>query len=337
MYGIPTYRLPRDIVDREVGVIASLGIEISVDRTVRSATELKRGYDAALVAVGARKGNIPPLGEMKTCGNVWAAVDFCRMAARGALPEMGNTLAVIGGGNVAFDCARIAKKDRVKTVYVICLESREAMLADDDEIEAAMDEGIEILNDRTCISAGISNGKVRSLELKSVDSFSFGPNGLDLKTRDNSEHRIDIDSLVFATGQSVDLPETFDAETGRGYALIVDETYKTSMGGVFAAGDCVTGTKSVVEAVAAGREAASNIDLYLGGDGVVDEHYWDREELRENIGTIEGFAQLERISVLDGVDASERECTRCLQCDLRLNIASERFWTDDFYTSKKMG
>jgi NADPH-dependent glutamate synthase beta subunit-like oxidoreductase len=132
-YGIPKYRLPQEIINKEVDILLEEGIKLHTETNINSVNELKdKGYDAILIAVGAVKGKRPP-AFVGTWTNAMDAVDFCRKSAENNLPDMGETLTVYGGGNVGFDCARTAKKAGVKTVRIICMEARECMLADKEK------------------------------------------------------------------------------------------------------------------------------------------------------------------------------------------------------------
>jgi NADPH-dependent glutamate synthase beta subunit-like oxidoreductase len=337
-YGIPLYRLPRDVVDEEIGVIAGMGVKILTGRTVDSAVRLKAEYDAVLIAVGAVLGAPPPLAELAGREKVWAAVDFCRMACTGGLPDMGNEqVIVLGGGNVAFDCARIAKKADAKEVSILCLEARDSMLADREEIEAALLEGIGIINSASGRRALLEGDMVRGIEYERVLRFQFGPKGLELETAKDSAVLVSSSMVIYATGQQVDLTADFGLSLGRGNRVIVDEELQSSIPGVFAAGDAVTGTKSIVEAIASGRITAAAIDRYLGGDGTIEESYWRREDVPANIGKVENFYTLPRSECLKSGESVRTEALRCLRCDLRLQIPQVRFWGDAVYRKRRKG
>lgn len=336
-YGIPAYRLPRDIVQQEMDLISGMGVEMKTGQDVKAAPALCEEYDAVVVAVGAQNG-APPHLDVAGCGNVWPAVEFCRRASQGDMPPLGGTLTVLGGGNVAFDCARTAKKAGVKQVRVICLEQRGDMLADEEEIAAGLAEGLEILCGRNCVGVERQGETVTGIEAVQVNRFSFGPEGLEMDVEPGSEVLLATDSLILATGQRVDLDESFGLALGRGNTVQVESDQQASLPGVFAAGDAVTGTKSIVEAIASGTRAAAAVDRYLGGDGDLDETYWQREAPDAGIGTVEGFGCMARgAGVCSGGDA-EHEAVRCLQCDLRLQIPQVKFWGDAAYQkSRKEG
>jgi len=358
-YGIPKYRLPQDIVNQELETLVAAGIQLVTDTKITSADEvLKKGFDAVLVAVGAQKGKRPP-AYSGTWKNTLDAVDFCRRANEENLPDLGDTITVYGGGNVAFDCARTAKMKGVSTVRVVCLEPRDKMLADKEEVTCALEEGIEILNSKSMLgleeavldageektgagmgaiagqNAGAGQAAVTGLRLVNVLSFRFAEKGLELETEEGSETVLKTDTLVFATGQQPDLTEDFGVDLHRGSFVKINDALGTGKEGIFAAGDAVTGTKSVVEAIESGRRAAMSIDRFLGGDGNIEEILYDREKQNPKIGTIENFAGLKRAEQLCGKCDATGEALRCLQCDLRLDIQKVKYWVDAHYKQVK--
>jgi len=334
-YGIPKYRLSQEIVNNEVEILKEAGIEVQTNTGVSSLEELKnKGYDAIVVAVGAGKGKRPP-PYSQPWTNSYDAVDFLRMAIKDQLPEMGDTVTIYGGGNVAFDCALTAKKLGILHVNVICLETRDKMLADKEEVEAAIEIGIEILNSKFTESLSEVEGKATALNLKNVIRFQFTEKGLDMELEEGSETILNTDSVIFATGQQTDLEATFGVELWKGNFVKTDDFLQTSEAGIYAAGDAVTGTKSVVDAIASGRSAAMSVDKYLDGDGNIEENLYDRGTANPKIGIIEGFSHLERTDSLCSTCDAEKESQRCLQCDLRIQIQKTKFWGDAHYKQVK--
>lgn len=164
--------------------------------------------------------------------------------------------------------------------------------------------------------------------MKGISSFRFTASGLELEEIEGSEEILEIDTLVFATGQKPELDESFGINlSGRSFAK-VDNEMKTSIDGVFAAGDVVYGTKSVVDAIASGRQAAMKIDKYLGGDGDIEETLYNRTEKNPEIGKVEDFGNLKRIDCFNDKCDAGAESLRCLQCDLRLDIGRVKYWVD---------
>jgi formate dehydrogenase (NADP+) beta subunit len=293
-----------------------------------------KGFDCILAAVGAQKGKRPP-AYSKDWKNSYDAVEYCRMSNEGKLPDLGETLTVYGGGNVAFDCARTAKKSGVSVVRVVCLEPRNKMMADAEEVSCALAEGIEILNSKSMLGIEEMGDKVSALKLINVISFRFGEKGLEMETEEGSEANLETDSLIFATGQQPDLTNSFGVELFRGSLIKTNKVLQTNEEGIFAAGDAIYGTKSVVEAIASGRQVAMNIDKYLGGDGNIEENLYDRVTVNPKIGIIEGFPKLDREDHLCSNGDAKGAATRCLQCDLRLDIKKVKFWVDAQYKQVK--
>ncbi len=334
-FGIPKYRMPQHIVDKEIGILLEEGIKLHTNTSIHAIEELKnKGYDAIILAIGANQGKRPPVFHKKWKNSI-DAVDFCRMSIEGTLPELGKTVTVYGGGNVGFDCARTAKKMGIDNVRIVCMEAREKMLADKEEIRGGLYEGVEILNSRSILKIEEEGDYVTGVSLLGIKSFQFTRNGLEMETVEGSEEFLKTDTIIFATGQQPELDENFGIELVSNSFAKVDQSMQTNVEGVFAAGDVIYGTKSVVEAIASGRNAAIQVEQYLGGDGGIEEILYDRPKLDAKIGTKECFAQLKRIDEFkDACDASE-ESLRCLQCDLRKDIQKVRYWGDPQFKTVK--
>lgn len=334
-YGIPKYRLPQEIVDEEIAILKEEGIIVHTKAEIMSLDQLAdQGYDSILLAVGASKGKRPPTFHKKW-ENAIDAVDFCRMSCEGKLQKLGESVIVYGGGNVGFDCARIAKKLGVKEVYIVCMETREQMLAAPEEIKCGLQEGIQILNSRVIEKLEESGDALSGLTLTGIKSFKFTQNGLELEKIEGSEEFLKIDTLIFATGQQPDLIAKFDIELVSNSFASVNKEMMTNQEGVFAAGDVIYGTKSVVEAIASGRQAAMQMDKYLEGDGDIEEILYKRNKLDPNIRTVAQFGKLERIDCFKDTNAASCEAKRCLQCDLRVDIHKGKYWVDPHFKTVK--
>ncbi|MCD7868347.1 MAG: FAD-dependent oxidoreductase [Clostridiales bacterium] len=346
-YGIPAYRLPRDMVQEEIQVFADQGVKIECGVRVEKPTELLGEYDAVLMAIGGHNGVRLPMTGSNLPG-VLLNISFLREATMGQETGMGKHVIVLGGGNVAFDCARTAKRLGAEEIHVACLEARDKMTADDEEIEQAQEEGIQIHPAQT-FEAITGEDHVTGVDFMNVESFTFDENRRAIiKKEEGSEHHIDGDTVIFATGQRPDITEAAGLTLGRANSIFVNDLTKdkrTSVEGIFAAGDCIYGTKSVVMAIQSGREAASQIDLYLGGDGDIEESLAPEQNADPYIGVIPEFASLpRRAPKIDGAEMRQdnfklfdhglcgedacAEAGRCLQCDLRLQISSPRTWGD---------
>lgn len=346
-YGIPSYRLPREVVASEAQVIADQGVKFETNCKVERPLELLKDYDAVLMTIGTTKGV-----RLSMPGNdlpgVLLNIDFLRNAAMGKETGMGKRVIVLGGGNVAFDCARTAKRLGAEEIHLACLEARKVMTADDEEIEQAQEEGIFVHPAQT-FERITGEDHVTGVDFMNVESFTFDENRRAIIQKEpGSEHHIEGDTVIFATGQRPDLTADWGLTLGRANSIAVanmESDKSTSVPGIFAAGDVIYGTKSVIQAIESGREAASQIDKYLGGDGDISETLAPEQNADPYIGHVDGFGRLERRQPeVDGAQARQDnfnqfdhgltcegvcgEAARCLQCDLRLKISRPRVWGD---------
>ncbi len=344
-YGIPEYRLPRKVLEREIKYVEDTGVVIKTGTRAASIDHLfEQGYDGVIAAVGTHRGQKLRIPGADNAG-VLIGVDFLREINLGKKVSIGNNVAVLGGGNVACDCARAARRLGAQ-VKIACLETRETMPAAKEEIEQGEAEGISIYPGRTFTRIISENGKIKGVACLEVSSLTFDEEkNPQIETKENSGHVLEADTVIFAIGQRPEIPEGFGLETGAGNCVVVDPfTFTTNKEGVFAAGDAVNGTSSVIKAIASGRKAAIALDKYLGGSGDIDERLAPIIELKKNIGLWEGFASLERCPdslipaakriksfcrVVKDMDekTAEGEAKRCLQCDLRLKITPIKFWS----------
>jgi len=271
--GVPEYRLPSEIVDREVQDIVDLGVELRLNTRVDDLDDVFReGFDAVLIAVGAHEGRMLPIEGIDLPG-VMVNTSFLRDVRLGASPDIADKrVMVLGGGNVAVDVARTAVRLGAGEVSMACLESRETMPAHDWEIEAAEAEGIQIYPSRSFkrIVENEENG-IGGLECLNVTFMEFGADGrLTLETDPHSEHIIMCDVVIFSIGQRAGLgfiPESTGIGVTRQATIAVNpNTMAATRPGVFAAGDATTGTAFVIEAVASGHQAAESIHRYLRGE-----------------------------------------------------------------------
>ena len=283
VYGIPEFRLPKDIVKKEIDALASLGVKIEVNSVVGkfvNISELMEEEDFEAVFIGTGAGlprfmNIP--GEQ--LNYVYSSNEFLtriNLMTGYKFPEtdtpvnIGKRVAVVGGGNVAMDAARSAKRLGAEEVYIIYRRGMEEMPARNEEIHHAEEEGIifktltnpvEILGDENGNVCGISCVEMElSEELDSRGRRSFGE-------KPNSLFHMDMDTVIISIGQS---PNPLIKDTTEGLKIekhggisADEETGATSLPGVFAGGDAVTGAATVILAMGAGRNAAAAIDSYI--------------------------------------------------------------------------
>jgi heterodisulfide reductase subunit A-like polyferredoxin len=273
--GVPEYRLPAEIIEREVQDIIDLGVDLRLNHQINNLDEIfNEGFDAVLIAVGAHEGIRLPIPGADLQG-VLINTHFLRDVRLGKynngaddVPDLGERVLVLGGGNVAIDCARTAVR-LGKEVHLACLESREEMPAHPWEVEAAEAEGVKIYPGRTferILESGF--GTVGGVECQRVDSFSFDERGrLHVEKIPNSTHAIDCDTVIFSVGQRAGLafiPDDANVGLTEHQTIAINpNTLATSRPGVFAAGDCISGTAFVIEAVDRGHTAAQSMIRYL--------------------------------------------------------------------------
>jgi NADPH-dependent glutamate synthase beta subunit-like oxidoreductase/Pyruvate/2-oxoacid:ferredoxin oxidoreductase delta subunit/ferredoxin len=342
-YGIPEYRLPRWVIEKEVSIIRELGVIINLNTPVNNPQILlDKGYDAIFVAIGTGQGVKLPI-EGNDAEGVLVNSEYLKAAAKHEKVELGKKVLVLGGGNVACDCAGMAKRLGAEEVHIACLESRETMPASAVELDSVEAEGVILHPAVTFDKIIVEDNHVTGMVFSRVKSFAFDENRqAHLKKEPDSTHSIVADTVIFAVGQRPDIPEGFGLSTGRGNCIATDEQGQTSIPGIFAAGDAVTGTASVVQAIAKARETAAKIDIYLGGDGNFDELLAPVETADGKIGIKDNIVILERNTPQIVTESGpyeladlglNEECAlaeteRCLQCDLRLQLAVQKFWSD---------
>ena len=342
--GIPAYRLPRETLQKEIAEIAAAGVEIRTGCDVAEAAGLKKEYDAVLVAVGAAQGKRLPLDGANDSQCVTALEVLRAVALTGGHPLLapGCRVTVLGGGNVAFDAARTALRLGAEA-RVVCLEDRDHMLSDEEEIVQAQEEGASVCPGRHNLELVSENGRITALRTERITGFRFTPDGLEVDGVPGSEECFPTDVVIFAAGQKSDLTPAFGLPLNR-FGYPEHEGCRTAVEGVFVAGDAVTGTKAVIDAIAAGREAAQEMDRFLGGNGSIEPPPAARPGKDPCIGKREGFAQLhrahtqvrpaqERKGCWDQVDLgyteqqARAEAERCLSCPLRTQISVPKMWT----------
>ena len=344
--GIPAYRLPLEDVMEEIQYILDSGVKAEVNCTVTDVAALKKDYDAVLVAVGVSKGKKLPLpgADFK---QVYTAMDvLADNRANKDMSYLGDTVCVIGAGSVGYDVARSLVRKGM-TVNLACLEQADKILADMDDQTEGAEEGINLLPGRSFEAIEGTPDKVTGLRIHTVLSSTYdrATGKVTEVVEEGSQTVVPCDSVVFATGQHTGLQEfdNFGIELNdRGFPVL--DGFNTSMDGVFAAGDAITGISFVIKAIQQGRLVTAAIDRYLGGDGEIAETLCERSA-DPYIGRIEGFGKLERVEqtlraaderVKDELDVyhtyscdqAKCEAERCLQCDLRLQFTPVKLWSE---------
>ncbi len=334
-YGIPDYRLPKEVLDEEIAYIEELGVEIKTNHPVRSLKEIfDQGYKAIFLATGAWMSQRMGIPDEESRG-VIHGLDFLRKVNSGEEVEVGRRVAVVGGGNAAIDAARVAKRLGAEEVFIIYRRSQDEMPAIKTEILEAEREGVKFHFLASPIRALANDGKLNAIqcirmELGEPDE-SGRPTPIPIQ---GSDFHIDVDQLIIAVGQAVDQRMFVDElnYTDSGTLSVDPITLKTNIEGVFAGGDVVLGPADVISAVGAGQEGAISIELYLAGVDLVKGRPAKKKKIeeipkegiekeeRKGLILIEperrmGFEEVE-LGFADQMEMAIQESKRCLNCSV---------------------
>ena len=331
LYGIPRYRLPQKYLDYDIDAILSLGIDVKLNTKVGTDIlfeELDASFDAIYIAIGAH--TFKPLGiDYATSDGVCAAVEFLHDASSGKHDYLaGKDVVVIGGGNVAMDATRTAKRLGANSVRCVYRRRKDDMTALPAEIEAAIAEGCEIIE--LMAPARVEKGKNKPLEFiaqpQMPSMYKRGrPSPVSTTAK---EQRYPCDIIIEAVGQVIDSDYFASAGIQADRGKIVADSYASvdAFEKVFSGGDSATGPSTVIRAIAAGKAAAANIDAFLGFDHKVHDEIdipvaqFDSKLAcgRVNIQEREAAA---RATDFEGTELpllqeqAYQECGRCLRCD----------------------
>jgi len=330
-YGIPSYRLPREILDREINTILSTGVKVHTGITVGkdiTIDELKDKFDAIYIAIGAHAGKMMDI-EGQDAEGVTSAVEILRQIGDEEYPDFrGKKVVVVGGGNVAIDVARSAVRLGAEKVTIVYRRRKVDMPAMVEEVEGAIAEGVEILDLYSPVKVEKDeNNRVKALW---IQSQIVGPiqGGRPKPIRANKDiERIECDIVVSAIGQGIESRE-FEKEgipVTKGVIDALDTTAIRDIPGVFSGGDCVSGPATVIRAIAAGKVAAANIDEYLGYNHIIttdvkipnprlsDRLPCGRVNLRErdSYNRVKDFDLIEIGMTRQEADQESRRCLRC--------------------------
>jgi len=342
-YGIQDFRLPKEVLQKDLEEIAKLGVEVKTNTPIRENLTIRNlkdeGYDAILLATGLQVSRILKVEGFNLEG-VLGGLDFLRDVRLGKDVKVGERVLVVGGGNVAMDVALTALRLGAKQVRVACLESSEEMPAFPWEVQQAVEEGIVIENSSGVKKVLGDDRKVTGARLVRCISV-FDQDGKFSPSFDESVTRtVEADMVIFAIGQALDLSwlSTGSVQISElGTVLVDSSTMETSIPSVFACGDIVNGPTSIVEAVASAKKAVIAIDRRLGG-GNLEEELLSLEKSSPWLGREEDFAYRRRVKMPSlpvekrrgnfaevelGFDEKMalEEARRCLRCDLRLQIS----------------
>lgn len=340
-YGIPEYRLPKQLLDQEINMITEMCQEVRLGEVLGrdyTMAQLKEQYDAVFLGIGCQEAQGMGLPDEEMPG-ILKGIDFLRMVVEDRPPELGSRVAVIGGGNTAMDAARTSLRLGAEEVVVIYRRSRDEMPANPVEIMEAEEEGVEfhyLTNPTACIER---KGRLQGLECIRMELGEPDASGRRRPVAvAGTEYEMEFDTVILAIGQVVETEAAQHSEVSLSRWGTIDtalETGCTSEPGVFAAGDCVSGAATVVEAVGAARVAARSIDQYLYGKEITPEakpfncsmgelkdldpaDFADREKLARapeiHLAPMERKQHFDEFNLGLSKDGLGQETQRCLSC-----------------------
>lgn len=337
-YGIPSYKLEKDVIDAEIDIMSQMGVEIrtgvEVGKDITIADLKKDGYKAFYVAIGCQDGRLPGIPGQDAEGTT-TAVAFLKEANTGKIKLDGKEVVVVGGGNVAIDAARVAKRSGASKVTMLCLETEDIMPATKQEVAEAREDGVEIKFGWGPSEVKVEGGKAKSIVFKKCtrvfdDQHRFSPQYDEAQTTE-----LGTTYVIFAIGQAINWGKLLDGtkvEFGRGRGPVADAlTYQTAEPDIFVGGDVFTGPKFAIDAIAAGHEAAESLHRYVqNGHMTIGRNRRQFIELDKDDILVENYdtAGRQEAGLVEGIDPKgfkdanatlteeqvKIETSRCLGC-----------------------
>ena len=305
-YGIPSFKLEKDVIDAEIDVIRALGVDIrcgvEVGKDITIEQLKQQGYEAFYIAIGCQGGRLPGIPNERAEGTE-IAVSFLNKALSDNSRKLEGDVIVVGGGNVAIDCARTAHRFGAKHVSMFCLESRETMPASPEEIREAEEENVQIQPSWGPKEVLVDEaGKVKGLVLKRCVSTIDPQTGkFSPKYDENETITVEAKTIVFAIGQAIEwgkLLEGTNVKFHHGNYPVADKfTYQTDDPMIFVGGDVFTGPKFVIDAIGQGHEAAESLARAVSKNSVNQTLGRDRrffKELDKNNIAIDEYDRAQR-------------------------------------------
>ena len=337
--GIPSFRLEKDVLNaeidilREMGVEFKCGVEVGKDITIQQLRD--EGYKGFYLAIGAQKSaKLNITGE--ELDGVYGGVDFLRGVNLGSAPAIGKRCAVIGGGNVAMDVCRSAVRLGADETYVLYRRTEAEMPADPDEVNEAKEEGVQFKFLAAPVEIIGVDGKVSAIKVELMELGEADEKGRRKPVGTGKFDVIEVDSVIGAIGQTVDWGSLDVGElktTKRGTAEADALTYQTAQSDIFVGGDCYTGPKFAIDAIAAGKEAAISLHRYVhpgqtltaGRDrrvyraldkehALIDISSFDNDHRQTPGYNAEKAKTFSDARVTFTEEQVRRECARCLGC-----------------------
>ncbi len=335
-FGIPAYRLPKDVLDKEIENIEKMGAHFNYNKKLGrdfTVESLKADFDAVFIATGAWKSSSLRCEGDDACG-VIGGIDMLYKVANGENIDIGKNVAVVGGGNTAIDAVRTTVRLGAENVTLIYRRTESEMPAEKDEIKDAKEEGVNFKFLVAPLNVVTENGKVKGINLQKMELGEPDASGRRSPIAIEGETEIlYCDTIISAIGQQVVSSDVKELELTKKGTISADEcTFKTSVDGVFAAGDVINkGPDIAVRAIAGGKNAARSIDCYLNGIELTPElpQYAENKDFDKE--TLCGTVKQDRVSVtLENADVrknnfnevasvltkgeAQKEASRCLEC-----------------------
>lgn len=334
-YGIPEYRLPKAVLDNEIKQIEDLGVVLKNNVKIGSditLDELKKEYDAVVVALGAWNSSKMRITGEETEG-VIGGIDFLREVALGNKPEIGDRVAVCGGGNTAMDACRTAVRLGAKDVRVLYRRTRDEMPAEDIEIKEAQEEGVEFCYLSSPSEFVSKDGKLSSVKIQKYELGEPDASGRrSPKAIDGAVEEVEFDTVIMAIGQYPNLDGFEDLESSKKNTILADEeSFRTSVDGVFAVGDVSNkGASIAIAAIGEAQKAAVVIDRYLNGEDVkykkpyrvekvIPQSFFEKfpKEPRAKMPVLpaeERKHNFKEVALGFSEEDAKKEAMRCLEC-----------------------
>ena len=333
IYGIPSYRLPRERLQQDIDCILSTGVEVKLETKVGEGEwtmeRLREEFDAVYISIGAHQDKKVGI-EGEDAEGVLSAVEFLGGIGDGIIPDFkGKRVCVIGGGNVAMDCTRSAIRCGAEAVSIVYRRRKEDMTALMEEVDGAIAEGAIMMDlyAPTRIETD-ENNKVTALWTTPKMSSLIKGGRMNPADAGKEDVRIPCDIVLVAVGQGIEFRRLEDSgiPVNRGTFVADNGTIIKDAPGVFAGGDCVTGPKTAIRAIAAGKVAAANIDHYLGYNHRIsvdveipdpalgDRPYCGRVNMLEREPAVRKN-DFELMEIVMSEKESYQEASRCLRCD----------------------
>jgi len=338
--GIPSFRLEKDVINAEIDILGEMGVTfktgVDVGKDITIDALRKEGYEAFYLAIGAQGGR--SLGiEGEDANGVIAGVDFLRDVNLGKKADLSGNVVVIGGGNVAIDVARTATRQGGQSVNLFCLESLSEMPALPDEIEEAKEDHVTFNNSWGPKRILVEKGKVVGVEFKKCVSVFDESHRFSPKYDENNTITVKADYVLLSIGQSIEWGDLLDGSKvtmGRGNTALVDAlTCQSNQSDIFVGGDCATGPKFAIHAIAAGKEAAISIHRFVQpGQSLIygrdkkEYHAFDKSQMAIGVMDFDttprqkpghssikkGTFQDDRLTFTE--EQMKKETARCLSC-----------------------